>query len=171
MRLITTNELSELTGKTNATVKKRLAELQYTQQGKKRKYDSAEALSILYEVDKPKGEYDLEQERARLASEQADGTALDNEKKRRSLVSLSDALDAVAAEYAVLRRRLLASPDSASTQLINEYSLNQDQQHNIRNIIQDAINEALEDLSCDDLDTLQTKINESENVRTSKKII
>ena len=64
------SRLSQLTGMTRETVAKRLVNLTPTIDGKAKKYDSREALPLLYGAG-AKGEFDLQAERARLAHHQA----------------------------------------------------------------------------------------------------
>ncbi len=84
---LTINQLAELTGSTNRTVKKRLAEVAPVRVSANASYYSPrEALPAIFLGDPSANDSrDLTRERARLAREQADATALKNAQARNEL--------------------------------------------------------------------------------------
>lgn len=91
------SELSRLTGKSYRTIKARLESaglkpLQAGDQGKAHLWDSAAALEMIYSPATVDGDgaLDLNAERARLASEQADKVELENAKRRGELLEAAE---------------------------------------------------------------------------------
>ncbi len=67
---VSTNQLSELTGKDRRTLKRLLEPLTPEIDGRAHLYESVIALQLIYEVDADGGMLDLQQERAHLARAQ-----------------------------------------------------------------------------------------------------
>ena len=88
---LTTNQLAELTGSTNRTVKKRLADVPPVRVTAHASYYSPrEALPAIYLGDPSASDSrELTRERVRLAREQADATALKNAQARRELAPVA----------------------------------------------------------------------------------
>ena len=80
-------DLSELTGFTYRTIKKRVSSLVPEKQGKSLVFSSDEALPLIYNNGEAESEVlDLTRERARLAKEQADRLELQNAESRKQLI-------------------------------------------------------------------------------------
>lgn len=88
---LTINQLTELTGRTARTIKKRLADVSPVRTTDHASYYSPrEALPAIFLGDpKPNDSLDLTRERARLAREQADATAIKNAQARNELAPIS----------------------------------------------------------------------------------
>ena len=90
----------------------------------------------------PAGDYDLGQERARLAREQADALEMKNAVTRGDLLVREDVDAAVTAAFARVRARLLAIPGKLAPVLLAFETPAEAQQ-----AMRDAVHEALRELS------------------------
>jgi phage terminase Nu1 subunit (DNA packaging protein) len=101
MSIISLSQLSDLTGQSYRTIKKRLTEagLKPVQEAEKRGlailFESADALPILYRkgCDIDAGLLDLSQERAQLAKEQSRRLQRENDVEERKLIPLEELVD------------------------------------------------------------------------------
>lgn len=133
------SQLSELTGFVPRTVKKRLRGLDpVARDGKTLWYSTRDALAKLY-LDES---LDLTRERARLAKEQADSTALRNAKERGELIDKHGPLRALVALAVGARDRLLAVPTEVAPALAADATVT-----GCGRIVDDAIRRALHDLA------------------------
>jgi hypothetical protein len=139
-------QLSELTGFDRRTIKDRLHGLK-TQQGPGRAilYDTTEALPRLYF---PQGQNDVEQQMAsaelRRQVALADKAEIDVRVQLGDLVAIEEVSEIVGKEYTYVRARIMAIP----TRLAKPLSLESDPIV-IKDILHEAMAEALEDLSAD----------------------
>jgi len=87
-------ELREITGMSIQTITGRLRKAGYEAErvGREMQYETKDALPILYGAQNRASQHNLEQERARLASNQADKEALRVEEMRGKLVQTADVL-------------------------------------------------------------------------------
>lgn len=114
---------------------------------KPQKRDGREALYYLPEViafrmerDKP-GAFDLEMERARLASEQADKASMENQRLRRELLPATMVQTQLERLFGAIRARLLAIPTKLTPQVLIKPELPA-----VQAVLRAGVNEALHDL-------------------------
>ncbi|WP_422460268.1 MULTISPECIES: hypothetical protein [unclassified Endozoicomonas] len=152
MPLLSTNKLHELTGKTHRTIKARLETIEPVIEGRSHLYESKTVLPLLYDADKTAGDYDLEQERARLAKEQADGKALDNARKRQEQLDVPTMVELVAGEYAFVRANLIAIPGKYSRRLAL-----MDSPTEVQELLMEVVTEALKELTADEPGSIESR--------------
>lgn len=122
MKLVSISEVAELTGRTFRTVKRRIEEAGVVPAKRTKKsdlYDSRAVLALLFTAASEGGEeLDLNAERARLAKEQADKTALENAARRGQMVDALVVVNEWTDQIAAARSRLLATPTKLAPQLV-----------------------------------------------------
>jgi phage terminase Nu1 subunit (DNA packaging protein) len=143
--LESTNRLSELTGMDVRTIKRRLATLQPTVQGRAHTYESRDALPLLYGA-QDSAAFDLNQERARLAHHQANNESLREAQLRGDLLPRGLVIQTWQAIIAAARSRLLALPTKAAHQLLAAKSLSE-----AEDVVRGYVYEALAELARDGL--------------------
>jgi phage terminase Nu1 subunit (DNA packaging protein) len=112
MKNVSVNELANLTGKQWRTVKSRLDAAGLTAVAHSRNatlYASADALEAIYAVSGAAGELHLDEERARLAKEQADKLAIENALTRGEIMYTTDMAEAMGVCYEAARAKLRAA--------------------------------------------------------------
>jgi len=146
-------DLSELTGITFKTLKKRLSGLKPNREGKSLLFNSHEALPLIFKCNKCSGKgLDLSQERARLAREQADRLELQNAERRRELVQVSDMEKNWARVGVVaIKSRALALPSKFAPELAGVSNYKE-----VKEILNGAIRELLQEL-VDDIVKMKLK--------------
>lgn len=118
--------LAQLTGMTWRTVKSRLDAGGITRIRRERNADLFDSVAALAAIYAPKrggaggDALDIEQERARLAKEQADKTAMDNAVRRGELADLADVRREWSQALASFRARMLAVPSKLAPQVAPE---------------------------------------------------
>ena len=140
MSLESTNRLSELTGMDVRTIKRRLATIQPTVQGRAHTYESRDALPLLYGA-QDSAAFDLNQERARLAHHQANNEALKERTARGELIPRAVVIQAWQAMIAAARSRLLAIPTKAAHRLLAVANLAE-----AEDVVRSHVHEALAEL-------------------------
>ena len=145
MSLESTNRLSELTGMDVRTIKRRLATLLPTVQGRAHTYESRDALPLLYgQIDS--SAYDLNHERARLAHHQANNESLREAQNRGELLPRGLVIQTWQGIVAAARARLLALPTKAAHQLLGARTLAEAEE-----VVRGHVYEALTELARDGL--------------------
>jgi hypothetical protein len=126
-RPITTNELFELTGKTHKTIKGRLSNLAPTGTNPGRgggdTYNSADALTLIYNGDRPEASTaTLTEARTRESLAKALGAEIDNETKLKTRIPIEIVNDANDAFFGLLKAKIMGSKmsDADKRELIDE---------------------------------------------------
>jgi len=143
MSLESISRISELTGKGSRTIKSRLDTLTPVQDGKALKYETKEALPLLYGLD-TQGAFDLEQERARLAHHQANNEALKEEVAKKNLIPAEEVLNNWINLVARFKAKMLAIPSKSAHRCAQSTD-----HHEIESVLKSAITEALNELGND----------------------
>ena len=139
------NQLTELTGKTYRTIKRRLDESGVDPVDKKVNtilFESTKALNAIYCDIKNKGELDLQQERAALAKKQSEKLQIQIDEMNGNLLRRDDILEESARCVLAIRSKLLALP-SKMTDVV--YSV--ESRVEIHELLKAEIYEALEELA------------------------
>ena len=109
-RPISINELNELTGKAHRTIKGRLSELPYKEEGAAYLYDSAKALEAIYSADKPASDIaTLTEARTRKDLALAIGAEIDNETKLKQRIPIDVINDAIEPVLALHKQIIMGS--------------------------------------------------------------
>lgn len=109
MAKLSINKLAEITGFTNRTVKRRLADLVPIIEGRSHLYDSRAALPLLYQVEREETtSFDLTAERARLAHHQANIERMKEDQLAGSLVPEQVIREYGAGMVAAFRAKILS---------------------------------------------------------------
>lgn len=108
MSLASISRIAELTGFAPRTIKARTERLQPVKEGRALLLETRDALPLLYQVDSGQGQYDLEQERARLAHHQANREAMREAEDRGEYVPAHIVAEFGAATVNATKTRLLA---------------------------------------------------------------
>ncbi|MCP3850112.1 MAG: hypothetical protein GY694_07755 [Gammaproteobacteria bacterium] len=140
MSLYSISALNELTGIDRRTIKKRLENLTPVIDGSSHKYETKQALPLLYGVDD--GEYDLTEERARLAHHQANKTSLEEQVLKGDLIPAEEVLSKWEKMVSNFRAKMLAIPTKTSHLLINVGEFDE-----VESILKTQVYEALKELS------------------------
>lgn len=112
--VLTVSQLAQLTGRKRETVRRKLEGLvPVREDGRACYYRARDALAAIFD-----SELDLTRERARLAREQSELTALRVEEARGGLIPLEDAEQAIVALLSGLRAQLLAIPVAIAEELV-----------------------------------------------------
>jgi phage terminase Nu1 subunit (DNA packaging protein) len=137
-------QLSELTGRDRRTVSKRLESLPvHSEDGRAKYYDVTKALPLIYNDLATIGiERKLQEEQLRFETGRADKMELDVQKRRGELVEINQVSEVVQTEYARVRAGLLAIPNKMAHVLAIV-----DTPAEIKSKLEDAVNEALSELS------------------------
>ncbi|MBO9482267.1 hypothetical protein [Salinisphaera sp. G21_0] len=151
MPLLSISKLSELTGRTHRTIKARLGNMEPVIENRSHLYESKIVFPLIYDQHREQREYDLEQERARLAKEQADGKAMDNARQRKEQLDVATMENLVAGEYAFVRNRIKALPVELSARLAQSPSSTE-----IQEILMAAVTEVLKEVNLNEPDSMKT---------------
>jgi len=136
-------DLTDLTGFTYRTVKKRLSNLKPEKEGKSHIFNSEEALPLIYNKGKPDNEVlDLTKERARLAKEQADRLELQNAESRGQLIPADLVAKTWAKETIAFKTKMRAIPSKVALKVVASDDL-----FEVQEILTVAIKEACDELS------------------------
>ena len=141
MTMESISRLSDLSGKSRATVVRRLEALKPIRDGASLLYESREALPLIFELDR-QSDLELSAERARLAHHQANKTSLEEASMREELIPAKDVQETWSNLISNARARLLALPSkSAHLVLAAETYLEAE------DILKQQVYEALEELA------------------------
>ena len=110
MSLESISRISDLTGVAPRTIKARTERLQPVKEGRSLLLETKDALPLIYQVDIGKGQFDLEQERARLAHHQANREAMREAEDRGEYVPAAVVVEFGAATITATKAKLLALP-------------------------------------------------------------
>lgn len=143
---LSTNQLAELTGRTPRTIKERLRGVTPVgKDGRAVLYNPREALPLIYEIEKKKGDGTvliLQDEKARLASAQADKTEMQVRQMMRELLP-SEEVERVWTQMALnFRAKILVLPAMLAPQLAGLKKPVECQE-----LMKSSINQALDELS------------------------
>lgn len=123
MKLVSISEIAEFSGRTFRTVKRRIEEAGLAPVRRTKKsdlYDSRAAFDLFRPaLPQPSEDLDLNAERARLAKEQADKTALENAARRGQMVDALVVVNEWTDQIAAARSRLLSAPTKLAPQLVD----------------------------------------------------
>lgn len=141
MSLESISRLAELTGTSTRTVKRRLETLTPIQDGKALKYESREALALIYQLGSGEEDApDLSLERAKLARAQRIKIDLETEVLRGNLIP-ADTVERVWSDLlGAFRARCLAVPSRAALQVLAVADLNEAETI-LKGLIHEALNE------------------------------
>lgn len=144
MTMLTPTQLQEVTGKSYPTIRKRIANLMPVHEdGNTRYYNAQEAIAAIMLADDGRGmSLDLQKERARLAKEQADKTAMENAEKRGDLVSSRKMAEAWANVLTTVKTKFLSVPTKAAPLVMGCQSLPE-----VKAVLEELIHECLSELS------------------------
>lgn len=148
MRYLSINQLSQLTGKTRATVTKKLAGLK-SQPGPKAAllYDAQEALPVLYAAEGNSGgstEKQLAEESLKLERAKREKLEIEVGRLRGELLPIEEIARTVERQYSYVRAQVRSIP----SKLAKPLSLMQDP-HEIHERLNEAVDEALIELTAD----------------------
>ena len=136
------SQLSRLTGKAQATIRKRLIGLDPVhREGQAIIYDSRQALKLIYDPKSTVGEaINYETEKARAEKNKADKLEMQNAVTRGELVERSEVLADLQKSFAAVRAKLLAIPTKAAPVIITlgDASL---AQSTLKKFVHDALDE------------------------------
>jgi division protein CdvB (Snf7/Vps24/ESCRT-III family) len=136
MRYLSITQISEMCGLDRRTIKKRLASINvHLKEGKAHLYDMFEANSMLY------GTSTLDDSNVVA---KADEKEMQVGRLKGELVSIEDVASTVEREYGAVRAGLLSIPSKVSQDLVI-----MDDFVKIKNLLEDAVNEVLTELSAD----------------------
>ena len=145
MSYFSISKFAEMTGMARETVAKRLSDLEPRAEGNSKRYESKDALPLLYQVE---GGGDkatiLMSERGRLAKAQADKTELEVAQLRGELIPREIVVATWQAFSANARAKLLSLPTKAAHAAITATEL-----HEIEEVLKKQVYEALEELVSD----------------------
>jgi phage terminase Nu1 subunit (DNA packaging protein) len=148
MRYLSITQISEMCGLDRRTIKKRLASIKvHMKEGKAHLYDMFEANSMLYgtsTLDDTNVIAQMSREELRLQIAKADEKEMHVGQLRAELVSIEDVASTVEREYGAVRAGLLSIPSKVSQDLVI-----MDDFIKIKNLLEDAVNEVLTELSAD----------------------
>lgn len=161
LSVLTYNQLSELTGRSYRTIKKRLEGIKpLRESGNSCHFSSQEALATIFAADNRSSSedvFDLDHEKAKLARVQTEKATLELGRLKGELVSTEEVGVTVEKEYSYVRAKLLSIPSRFAMELSTAMTPNE-----CKEIIQKAISEALEELSADKTFTEINSNDESE---------
>lgn len=161
LSLLSPTQLQQLTGKSYPTIRKRLGGLKPVRvDGKTRLYLAREALEAIFREDGDSTPLELQRERARLAKEQADKTAMENAEKRGDLVSSRVMAETWANLCAAIKSKFLGMPTRAAPLVMGCQSLPE-----VKEVLDELVYEVLHELSGMPLDGIDT---EPEKVRDQR---
>lgn len=139
----TYEEMSNMTGKTYRTIRKKISGLEpIRKEGGRLYFDTTVALPMIYKDNRQKEGLDLQQERAKLAKEQRKKTRLQNEEIEGKLINAEEAKEEWTKYILNCRAKLLALPNKITPQVANQSSHSQ-----IHNIIKKNVYDALNELA------------------------
>ena len=141
MTMESISRLADLSGKSRATVVKRLQPLKSTPDGPSLLYESQEALPLIFGLDK-QSDLELSAERARLAHHQANKTSLEEASMREALIPADEVQEAWEGMIANARSSLLALPSKSAHLVMAADSFPQ-----VEEILKDQVYEALDELA------------------------
>jgi len=117
--LVSYNQLSEMTGKTYRTIKRRMNGLEPVGVvGRANGFDSAAALELIYQHSEKTGELGLTEERARLAKEQADRYEIKNAVAREKLLPADEVMAAWVRLITAAKIQMMAIPSEVAPILL-----------------------------------------------------
>ncbi|MBW2053498.1 MAG: DUF1441 family protein [Deltaproteobacteria bacterium] len=115
---ISINQLMEISGMSYRTIKKRLEGLSpERKEGRAYLYESTKVLPILFNWKPAKRDLVLNEERARLAKEQADAQELKNAQLRGQLIPAADVAEAWSKIVVAVKQHVLALPSRLAQML------------------------------------------------------
>lgn len=144
MSLESINRLVELTGRTNRTIKKRLEGLKPIKEGRSLLYETTEALPLIYDFGKDAdAQFDLTEERARLAHHQANKTELEEKVLRGQLLPYETVQNVQSRMIMAFRAKCLSLPTKTAPRLAYLTDLPEIEAE-IRSAVYDALSELSE---------------------------
>jgi DNA-binding Lrp family transcriptional regulator len=167
LRNLSISQLSEITGKDPKTIKKRIDGLQEESiEGRAILYDAQKALALIYAtstVDKlEKQLLEFEVDTEKYKSKKAE---LDFKERQKELVDVTKISQIVEREYTQVRAALFAIPNKMAHALINIETPAE-----IKAKLEDAVNEALTELTTQTLKELEEDLAKNKNGEHSEDI-
>jgi len=148
--LLSLEELSRLTGKAYRTCRARLERVEPARRTAKAiLYAPAPALAAIFAADRPpaiRNDVRLADLKHRKLQLEIEDLELDVGQKRRELVAIETAVTVVATQYSACRARLLAIPTKMAPLVVTTLDVDR-----VRRTLEEAIEEALAELSTDTL--------------------
>lgn len=139
--LISINGLSDLTRKDRRFISRRLERLPFTQNGRAKEYESADALALVYGG--ADGErLDGAQERALLDKARRESIQMDNEKKRGDLLPYADVAAAWTEQIGIAKGRFLTLPSRLAPRIVRTKAIRE-----VELILRDGIIEVMSELA------------------------
>lgn len=159
LKIMSINQLSELTGKDRRTIKKKLAALP-TQPGSSSKailYNTADALQALYGADSTESvDKELKAEELRIERAKREKLEIEVGRLRGEMLPLSEVVKVVEKEYSFVRAQFRSLP----SKLTKPLSLLSDP-HEIHSRLTEAVDECLIELTADKTYESQNELVES----------